>query len=122
VAAIGRLDAARNQPQLHDMLAASASRRRADPVVVKRLKLWVADALLLGPEATVFVSEVECRDPGCEGVHTTLLIFRDASVTTDKAQRVKIPKAAGDITERDIAVAFGIRPALPHGAGCPCCV
>lgn len=104
------------------MLVVSASGRKADAAVVKRLKLWVADALLLGPEATVFVSEVDCRDPGCEGVHSTLLIFADASVATDKAQRVKIPKATGDITERDIAVAFGIRPALPHGAGCPCCV
>jgi len=40
-----------------------------------RIKMWVREALSLSDEVAVTVSEINCRDPGCPGVETAILVM-----------------------------------------------
>jgi hypothetical protein len=43
--------------------------------VADRIKIWTREALSLSDDAAVTVSEINCRDPGCPGVETVILVM-----------------------------------------------
>ena len=40
-----------------------------------RIKTWTREALSLSDDTAVTVSEINCRDPGCPGVETVILVM-----------------------------------------------
>jgi len=47
----------------------------ADPSHALAIKRWTREVLGIEPEATITVSELACRDPGCPLIETVVTVF-----------------------------------------------
>lgn len=69
----------------------------------KRIAAQVRDALKLGDEDAVTVSQIDCGDPACEGgAETFILVMRKGQRT----KAAKMPKAMSFVADADIAQAL----------------
>jgi hypothetical protein len=50
-------------------------RRTIDPHQVERIKSWARASWGLDEEATVMVTELECREPGCPPIETVIAVL-----------------------------------------------
>ncbi|MCZ8184572.1 MAG: hypothetical protein O9322_16490 [Beijerinckiaceae bacterium] len=71
-----------------------------DAEALERVRGWCLS--VLGSEADLTISEVECADPACPGLETFILVMRPGEAT--QAAKVRKPLAA--ITETDIREAL----------------
>lgn len=76
-----------------------AARKRA-------IKAWVTEALALPEDATVMVTELACKEPGCPPIETVIAVLRAPGDTV----QFKAHRAAVDL-DKDAVVA------LVRGAG-----
>jgi len=67
-----------------------------------RVKAWTLEALGLGQDAVVSVTELTCAEPGCPPVETVLAVFDPSGPT----RLGRIHKATRDLTEADVIAAF----------------
>jgi hypothetical protein len=70
-------------------------RDRADTA---RVKGFVFAALGHNPDIGISVSEIICRDPGCPGTETIILVMAPLK----KTAACKVSKAMADVTEDDV--------------------
>lgn len=61
-----------------------------NPEFTTAIKRWAAELLRLGPDATVTVAELRCRDEGCPLVETTVTVFNDDGTRTWAFTRPKV--------------------------------
>ncbi len=54
---------------------------RIDPDTSERIKRWARQALALGDDATITVSEISCDDPACPGLETVILVMCEGAKT-----------------------------------------
>jgi hypothetical protein len=70
-------------------------RDRADS---ERVKGFAFAALGRNPDIGLSVSEIVCRDPGCPGTETIILVMAPLK----KTAACKVAKAMADVTEDDV--------------------
>lgn len=69
-----------------------------------RIKAWTRAVFHLSDEATVMVTELECREPGCPPIETVIAVFKGPGRT----RQYKIHRTADEIGLPDIeALAVG---------------
>jgi hypothetical protein len=73
--------------------------RQTDPALAQQVKAWVADALHLGNDTTLMVTEMRCTTPDCPPVKTVIALMETAQPT----RQYKIHKPLAHITHEDIA-------------------
>ena len=78
----------------------SQSRPKSNPVALQQLKTWIYDLLNLDPEVSISVSQLQCKEPGCPPIETTITIL------SQPAQQYKIHKALDDIEQVDLIRLF----------------
>lgn len=84
--------------------------RKRDPAheaAQAQVRGWAWEALALGSDDALTVSQIECDDGLCPGAETVLLIMRKGQRT----QAVKIPKFLLDVSEDEVHEAL-----VAHGA------
>ena len=70
----------------------------------KRIASIVREAMALGDEDAVTVSQIDCGDPACEGgAETFILVMRKG----ERTKAAKISKAMALVGEPDVAAAVG---------------
>jgi len=72
---------------------------RSAPAAMAALKRWVREALALGDDDTVMVTELTCREPGCPPLETVVAVLRGPGRTWQF--KVHTPVAA--LTDADRA-------------------
>ncbi|MGL4242807.1 MAG: hypothetical protein ACRCTI_16970 [Beijerinckiaceae bacterium] len=63
-----------------------------------RVKGFVFDALGRNPDIGISVSEIVCRDPGCPGTETIILVMAPLR----KTAACKVAKPMSDVTDDDV--------------------
>jgi hypothetical protein len=63
-----------------------------------RIKAWTRAVFHLNDEATVMVTELECREPGCPPIETVIAVLKGPGDT----QQYKIHKTATELGLSDI--------------------
>ena len=76
--------------------------KRVEPEAVSRIRTWAFQALGDGPDASISVNEIACRDPACPGVETIILVM----VPGQRARACKVAKILDDVTEADVREAM----------------
>ncbi len=74
--------------------------RTNDPRRLAEIKAWAAEVFRLQDNATVFVTELRCSEPGCPPVETVIAILD----TPGQPRQHKVPKAIADVTFADVLV------------------
>ncbi|HEY4120267.1 MAG TPA: hypothetical protein VGM56_20520 [Byssovorax sp.] len=69
----------------------------------RQIKGWVREALALGDDVTILVSELTCKEPGCPPVETVIAVFRGPDDTT----KYTVHRASADVTRDDVARVLG---------------
>jgi len=64
---------------------------------VAAIKGWVRDALALGDDATVLVTELRCSEPGCPPLETVIAVMGPGAT-----RQHKLPKAMAAVTPEDV--------------------
>jgi hypothetical protein len=64
----------------------------------ERVKGFVFDALGRNPDIGLSVSEIICRDPGCPGTETIILVMAPLK----KTAACKVAKPMAEVTEDDV--------------------
>ncbi|MFC7051879.1 hypothetical protein ACFQI3_04170 [Hansschlegelia quercus] len=82
------------------LFRARESPERAD--ASRRIAAYARQALSLGEDDAVTVSEIACGDPECGGAETVILIMRVGR----KTEAVKVKKAMALATEGEVAEAL----------------
>jgi len=77
-----------------------ADKPRPNTEHLARIKAWVHDAWPQAATATVIVTELTCREPGCPPLETIIAVL-DGS--TQRKQTLH--KAVADVTESDVRAA-----------------
>lgn len=80
-------------------------RRTIDPGQVERIKAWTRATWALSEEATVMVTELECREAGCPPIETVIALLEGPG----KTRQFKIHKPAGDVSLADVQALAGER-------------
>lgn len=79
---------------------------RPDPARVRAIKALIAEELRLGPEATVMVHQLACREPGCPPAETVVAV-----VTPGAANRKwTLHAPLGELTDDAVRSALGRPP------------
>jgi hypothetical protein len=73
-------------------------RRTIDPAQVERIKTWARTTWALSDDATIMVTELECREPGCPPIETVIALLEGPGKNTQH----KIHKQAGEVSEADV--------------------
>ncbi|TKB95403.1 MAG: hypothetical protein E8D41_01245 [Nitrospira sp.] len=73
-------------------------RRSIDPEQSDRIKSWARETWALSGEATVMVTELECREPGCPPIETVIALLEGPG----KTRQYKIHKSAAEISRPDV--------------------
>lgn len=85
-------------------------RKTAQLSRLREVKEWVREGLALPPAATVLVSELECKEPGCPPLETMIAILHGPGQRTER----KIHLAVAELTRERILQLF--RDEVHHGA------
>ena len=75
----------------------------ANPDRIETGRIKVLALGLLPPGVSVAVNEIVCRDPGCPGTETVILIMRPGARTI----AAKIQKEAREVSEDEVRAALG---------------
>lgn len=75
----------------------------------ERVKGFVFGALGSNPDIGISVSEIICRDPGCPGTETIILVMAPLK----KTAACKVTKAMADVTEDDVRDALKLLSYAP---------
>ncbi|NBX77707.1 MAG: hypothetical protein EBQ92_14255 [Proteobacteria bacterium] len=75
---------------------------KADPNKLALLKQWVQSCVQLDESATVFITQLECKEPGCPPIETIVAIMR----VDEPTEQRKIHKSVEEITLTDISNLF----------------
>jgi hypothetical protein len=81
-------------------------RNRSDQA---RVKGFVFEALGRNPDIGLSVSEIICRDPGCPGTETIILVMAPMK----KTAACKVGKPMADVSEDDVRDALKMLAATP---------
>ena len=73
---------------------------------VAAIKTWTRDALDIGPECVVSVSELACGVPGCQPYETVVLVLR----TDEATRKLSIHKPMAQVTREDVAAGWSGLP------------
>lgn len=74
-------------------------RRSIDQAQADRIKSWACATWALPDEATVMVTELECREPGCPPIETVIVLLEGPG----KTRQYKIHKSAGEVIQADVS-------------------
>jgi hypothetical protein len=74
------------------------SRPRQDPRRVEEIKEWATEVFRLPADASVFVTELRCMEPGCPPLETVIAILHESG----RPHQHKIHKAIADVTFADV--------------------
>jgi hypothetical protein len=85
---------------------------RKDPARTARVKAWVAEALGLGDEIALMVTELRCTEPGCPPLETVVAILGGDGPN----RQYKIHKPLDDVTREDVR-AISAHTGHPDGHG-----
>jgi hypothetical protein len=72
--------------------------KSADRSQSERVKAHVFEALGRNPDIGISVNEIICRDPGCPGEETVILVMAPMKKTT----ACKVAKAMAEVSEDDV--------------------
>ena len=75
---------------------------KEDPSKVRSIKKWVQSLLNLDSMTTIFVTQIECKEPGCPPAGTIIALIKPGEKTRQK----KTHKLINDIEEKDITNLF----------------
>lgn len=73
-------------------------RRRIDSEQSDRIKIWARETWAVSADATVMVTELECREPGCPPIETVIALLEGPG----KTRQYKIHKSAAEISRADV--------------------
>ena len=76
----------------------NTSKRRPNRERVRQIKAALTAALDLSEDATIMVTELECREEGCPPVETVLALLRPDSLTV----QYKVHKSTVELDEKDL--------------------
>jgi hypothetical protein len=85
-------------------------RRSIDRDQSDRIKIWARETWTLSGEATVMVTELECREPGCPPIETVIAVLEGPG----KTRQYKIHKSAAEINRPDVE---GLANEIDHHHG-----
>ena len=75
---------------------------KADSKKISMIKGWVGSLLKLDKLTTIFVTQLECQEPGCPPIETVIALMKPK----EKTEQKKIHKCINDINENDIIRIF----------------
>ena len=75
------------------------TQRKVDPDLVQQVKAWVREALQVGDDTTLMVTELRCTEPDCPPVETVIALME----TAQAGRQYKVHKPLSDITRSDVA-------------------
>ena len=67
-----------------------------------RIRVWCREALRLGPDVTVMVTELACDDPGCPDLETVIAVLAERQ----EPQMVRILLPASEVSEAHVYTAL----------------
>lgn len=73
-------------------------RRTIDAAQMERIKIWARTTWALSDDATIMVTELECREPGCPPIETVIALLEGPGKITQH----KIHKPAAEILLSDV--------------------
>ena len=71
---------------------------KPDPKKITSIKSWVASCLKLDESTTVFVTQLECKEPDCPPVETVIALIKAGQDTIQK----KTHKSINEIEKEDV--------------------
>lgn len=82
-------------------MSLSPFRARRGPAAERtaEIKAWVGEAFSLPEEATVMVTELQCREPGCPPLETVIAILDGSG----PPRQHKLHKATAEVSREDVA-------------------
>lgn len=89
------------------LLGLFGRRERPDEARIAAIKDWTRSALGAGEETRLSVSEIVCRDPGCAGTETVILVMKPG----ERTRALKIMRELAEVTEADVIAACAAGPA-----------
>jgi hypothetical protein len=92
-------------------------RPRSESEARARVKAWAGAILAESPGTAVTVNEIVCRDPGCPGTETVILIMPPGR----KTRAAKVAKPVDEVTEGDVADALAANVPGPPPDTPPAC-
>jgi hypothetical protein len=85
-------------------------------VALDRVREWTRARFRLDAEATILVSQVSCRLPGCPPLETVVAFWID-----DERYRFKLFKPVADVVADDLPPSWYRDALLDADFGCDCC-
>jgi len=86
-----------------------AQKPKPSPEHIARVKTWVQQSMALPESATVMVTELACREPGCPPLETVIAILDGAT-----QRKHTLHKAVLDVTEGDVRAAATLLASPSH--------
>ena len=87
-----------------------AGRPKPDIEHVERIKCWARAAWHVPEEATVMVTELECRESNCPPIETVVAVLQEGEPT----KQYKIHKAMAEVLEADLSTAHNDADSAYH--------
>ena len=92
-------------------------RAGVDPEVIARVREWVRERFKLSDDATIMVSEITCKLPGCPPLETVVAFWEN-----EMRHHFKIFKPLAEVTRDNLPFAWMKESLIvPEGFGCECC-
>jgi hypothetical protein len=82
-----------------------------------RIRAWTRERFSLPADASVFPAELRCAQPGCPPLETVVVFWHRDAVR----YRFKIFKAARDVIEDDLPIAWLLPALIDDGQVESCC-
>lgn len=76
-----------------------SSKRKPAPERIAAVKVWVGELFGLSDSATVVVTELACREPGCPPLETVIAVLDGAGGQWKRS----LHKGVSEVTREDIA-------------------
>jgi len=87
-----------------------------------RVREWIRERFRLGAEATILVSQVSCRLPGCPPLETVVAFWSDDGARAPRRHQFKLFKPVAEVTPDDLPPSWMRDALLPLDAmECECC-
>ena len=84
------------------MLTLGVNLPKPQPGKIAKIKEWITDCLKLDGTATIFVTQLECREPDCPPVETVIAIIKSQQKTLQK----KTHRSINEINRDDVYSLF----------------
>ncbi|HEX4205606.1 MAG TPA: hypothetical protein VHZ51_15710 [Ktedonobacteraceae bacterium] len=86
----------------------AGARPKADLRLVQQIKTWVTEALHVGEDTTLMVTEMRCTTPDCPPIKTVIALME----TAQPIRQYKIHKPLADILQEDVAQLATLQPKI----------